>query len=121
MLQAEGLAVVAKEAQMLGLSVIVFSGYTKCEIDALQLLGSDKLLRYTDVLIDGSYEANLPENSRRWVGSTNQRFHYLTGRYDARIERGDAVERMIEIRLRSDGAVFVNGWPEKICTEWKIL
>lgn len=116
-LQAEGLAVVAKGAQALGLSVMVFSGYTKSELDALQLPGCDQLLRYTDVLIDGSYEANLPEHSRRWVGSTNQRFHYLTGRYDAGIERGNAVDRMIEVRIRFDGAVFVNGWPEKICTE----
>lgn len=117
MLQAEGLAVVAKGAQELGLSVMVFSGYTKSELNALQLPGCDQLLHYTDVLVDGSYDANLPEHSRRWVGSTNQRFHYLTGRYDARIERGDAVERVIEVRLRSDGSVFVNGWPEKICTE----
>jgi anaerobic ribonucleoside-triphosphate reductase activating protein len=117
MLQAKGLAVVAKGAQALGLSVMVFSGYTKSELDELQLPGGDQLLSYTDVLVDGPYEGNMPEYSRHWVGSTNQRFHYLTGRYDARIERGDAVERVIEVRLRPDGSVLVNGWPEKICTE----
>ncbi len=117
MLQAQGLAVVAQGAQALGLSVMVFSGYTKAELDALKLPGTDQLLRYTDVLVDGSFEADLPEYSRRWVGSTNQRFHYLTSFYDARIENGDTVDRMIEVRLRSDGSVFVNGWPEKICTE----
>ena len=114
MLQAQGLAFVAQGAQSLGLSVMVFSGYTKTELDAMQLPGVDQLLRYTDVLVDGPYEASLPEISRRWVGSTNQQFHYLTERYDAQIEKRDAVERLIEVRINSDGTVFVNGWPEKI-------
>lgn len=114
MLQAQGLAFVAQGAQELGLSVMVFSGYTKFELDALQLPGSDNLLRYTDVLVDGPYDSMLPDYSRRWVGSTNQRFQYLTNRYDARIEKGDAVERVIEVHLHSDGSVFLNGWPEKI-------
>lgn len=114
MLQAQGLAVVAQGAQSLGLSVMVFSGYTKNELDVMRLPGVDQLLRYTDVLVDGPYEANLPEQNRRWAGSTNQQFHYLTARYDARIESDGEVERVLEVRLRTDGSVFVNGWPEKI-------
>ncbi len=114
MLQAQGLAVVAQGAQSLGLSVMVFSGYTKAELEELQLPGSVQLLQYTDVLVDGPYEANLSEHSRRWAGSTNQQFHYLTARYDSRIECSGDVERALEIRLRADGSVFVNGWPEKI-------
>ncbi|MCL6417041.1 radical SAM protein [Aestuariirhabdus sp. Z084] len=114
MLQAQGLAVVTQGAQSLGLSVMVFSGYTKNELDVLRLPGADQLLRYTDVLIAGPYEANLPEHSRRWVGSTNQQFHYLTKRYDARIEIDGEVERVVEVRLRADGSMFINGWPEKI-------
>ena len=114
MLQAQGLAVVAQGAQSLGLSVMVFSGYTKNELDVLRLPGADQLLRYTDVLVDGPYEANLPERSRRWVGSTNQQFHYLTARYDARIESDGEVERVLEVRLQTDGSAFINGWPEKV-------
>lgn len=114
MLQAQGLAIVAQGAQSLGLSVMVFTGYTKNELDALQLPGVDQLLLYTDVLVDGPYEANLPDQHRRWVGSSNQQFHYLTERYDAQIESGGEVERILEVRLKKDGSVFVNGWPEKI-------
>ena len=114
MLQAQGLAVVAQGAQSLGLSVMVFSGYTKNELDVLRLPGADQLLRYTDVLVDGPYEANLPEHSRRWAGSTNQQFHYLTARYDARIESDGEVERVLEVRLQTDGSAFINGWPEKV-------
>jgi len=108
------LALVAQGAQSLGLSVMVFSGYTKSELDVLRLPGADQLLRYTDVLVDGPFEANLPEQSRRWVGSTNQQFNYLTERYDARIESGDRLDRVLEIRLKTDGTVFINGWPERV-------
>lgn len=114
MLQAQGLAVVAQGAQSLGLSVMVFSGYTKKELDVLQLPGVDQLLRYTDVLVDGPYEVNLPEQNRRWAGSTNQQFHYPTERYDARIESDGEVERVLEVRLQADGSMFINGWPEKV-------
>ena len=114
MLQAQGLAFVAQGAQSLGLSVMVFSGYTKSELDVLRLPGADQLLRYIDVLVDGPFEANLPEQSRRWVGSTNQQFNYLTERYDARIESGDRLDRVLEIRLKTDGTVFINGWPERV-------
>lgn len=114
MLQAQGLAFVAQGAQSLGLSVMVFSGYTKNELDVLRLPGVDQLLRYTDVLVDGPYEVNLPEKNRRWAGSTNQQFHYLTTRYDARIESDGEVERVLEVRLRTDGSMFINGWPEKV-------
>jgi len=114
MLQAQGLAFVAQGAQSLGLSVMVFSGYTKNELDAMRLPGVDQLLRYTDVLVDGPYEANLSEHSRRWAGSTNQQFHYLTPRYDARIENDGQVERVLEVRLKTNGSIFINGWPEKV-------
>lgn len=114
MLQAQGLAVLAQGAQSLGLSVMVFSGYTKAELEVLQLPGSVQLLQHTDVFVDGPYETNLPEHSRRWVGSTNQQFHYLTARYDARIESDGQVERVLEVRLKTDGSVFINGWPEKV-------
>lgn len=114
MLQALGVSVVAQGAQSLGLSVMVFSGYTNKELDEMQLPGVKKLLRYTDVLVEGPYVESLPENSRRWVGSKNQQFHYLTERYDSRIEYEGNIERMIEFRLQKDSSVFVNGWPEKI-------
>lgn len=113
MLQAKGLSVVAKGAHSLGLSVMIFSGYTKSELDLLRLPGAKQLLRYTDVLVDGPYDANLPDHMRSWVGSSNQKFHYLTERYDSRIER-ENIEREVEIHIELDGSVFVNGWPEKI-------
>lgn len=111
MLQAQGLSEVAAGAQHLGLSVMVFTGYTLQELRSDPLPGTQNLLDHTDVLVDGRYVANLPEQHRAWVGSSNQRFHYLTARYDGSIERTDDGRQRVEVRLSASGGVELNGWP----------
>ena len=39
-----------------------------------------ELLAETDVLVDGPYRRELPETRRRWIGSANQRVHFLSDR-----------------------------------------
>lgn len=56
MLQAKGLADVAQAAQELGLSVMIFTGYLREEINEQDFAGSDLLLKHTDLLIDGEFE-----------------------------------------------------------------
>jgi anaerobic ribonucleoside-triphosphate reductase activating protein len=111
MLQAKGLSELAAGAQLLGLSVMVFTGYTLDQLRAEPLPGSNALLSHTDVLVDGRYVAELPETQRAWAGSRNQVFHYLTERYDSSIERTNDGRQRVEIRLRNDGRVDLNGWP----------
>jgi anaerobic ribonucleoside-triphosphate reductase activating protein len=109
--QAEALARFARGAGALGLSVMTFSGFTLEELRARP--DARELLAATDLLVDGRYEAALPERERRWAGSRNQRFHFLTDRYAPGIElppSGDAL-RAVEVTLGSDGSVRVNGWP----------
>jgi len=114
MLQAQGLAELARGAQAAGLSVMVFSGYTLEELTACRPLGYRELLGATDVLVDGPYMRSQPDESRRWIGSRNQRVHYLSSRYDASIERLPADGRELEIRVGLDGALRVNGWPTRL-------
>lgn len=111
LLQAKGLGRVAEIVSGAGLSVIVFSGYTMSEIEAMNLPGFDRLLKHTDVLIDGPYDASKPDESRNWVGSTNQNFIYLTDRYDSTIERSLHATREVEWRIMADGRLLANGWP----------
>lgn len=111
LLQAKGLSELAAGAQGLGLSVMVFTGYTLEELRSDPLPGSERLLDHTDVLVDGRYVAELPEQHRAWAGSSNQRFHYLTDRYDSTIEQADGGSQRVEIRLSEAGRVEVNGWP----------
>jgi anaerobic ribonucleoside-triphosphate reductase activating protein len=110
-LQAQGLAAVAEGASRAGLSVMTFTGYTMDELMQLDLLGTHNLLAWTDVLVDGPYESAFPDRQRNWVGSANQRFHYLTKRYDASIEEPPVPTREIEWRIRADGRFVINGWP----------
>jgi anaerobic ribonucleoside-triphosphate reductase activating protein len=112
--QADALAALAREARALGLSVWTFTGHV---LEALRARGdapTDALLDATDVLVDGPYDASRPDRTRRWVGSTNQRFHFLGGRDAPGCERPEPgeVQRRIEIEVTPQGVVRLRGWPE---------
>src|SRR5437868_12015302 len=105
---AAGAAAFARGARGLGLSVMVFSGYTLAEARALPDPAVAELLTLTDILVDGPYLRDQPDTQRRWIGSTNQRIHFLTGRHRA----DDPCWRQpntLEIRLRG-GDPSVNGF-----------
>lgn len=109
MAQAAGLARFAGRVRAGGLSVMVFTGYTLEELRARDDDGVRALLAATDLLVDGRYEASLRTTARRWVGSSNQRVHFLTDRY----REGDpcfAEPNTLEIHVRGD-EVVINGWP----------
>ncbi len=102
-------AALAEEARRLGLSVMIYSGYTLDELRAKGDADADRLLYLTDLLVDGPFVRDQPETARRWVGSTNQRLHFLTDRYDA----ADPCWRQrntLEIRVQG-AEVIVNGFP----------
>jgi anaerobic ribonucleoside-triphosphate reductase activating protein len=84
-----------------GLSVMTFTGRL------LEELPPSKLLDSTDLLVDGPYLADRPEPSRPWVGSVNQRFHFLTDRYDESIF---TTPNRLELRIAPDGAIELNGF-----------
>lgn len=113
MLQAQGLADIAEVAQGLGLSVMLFTGYNREEITESLFSGSNRLLNATDLLIDGEFEQHNIETKRNWVGSTNQRFHYLSNFYTSEIETRKLTVTN-EWRISLQGAVVGNGLPFRI-------
>ena len=112
--QAAALAELARAARALGLSVVTFTGHVLEELRARRDPGVSALLDVTDLLVDGPYDRSRPESRRRWVGSTNQRFHFLTDRYAPGLEWPAPGEplRQIELELAPDGTVRARGWPE---------
>ncbi|MBN6071232.1 radical SAM protein [Aggregatibacter actinomycetemcomitans] len=112
-LQAEGLADIAEAARNLDLSVMFFSGYEYTELLENKFSGSQRLLNFTDLLIDGEFDNTKIENVRNWVGSTNQKFHYLTNRYSTEIETRELAVTN-EWRFNSNGQIQGNGLPFKI-------
>ena len=105
---AEGGSILAREVRDRGLSVMVFSGHTLEEASAKADPAIDALLSLADILVDGPYVRELPDTTRRWVGSTNQGIHFLTDRYeyDSRWRKSNT----LEIRLEN-GVLTVNGFP----------
>ena len=93
----------------MGLSVMIFTGYRLDEARGMEDPAVVALLAQTDILVDGPYVHELPDRQRRWIGSTNQRIHFLSNRYRA----DDPCWRRpntLEIRL-ADGEITVNGFP----------
>jgi anaerobic ribonucleoside-triphosphate reductase activating protein len=111
--QAAGLAEVASGAHALGLSVMTFTGYLLEELRARSDPGTAALIRASDLLVDAPYDATRPESVRRWVGSTNQRFHFLSERYAPGIElpRAGEPRSRIELEITADGRLRIRGWP----------
>jgi anaerobic ribonucleoside-triphosphate reductase activating protein len=108
---AAGAAALAREARRLGLGVMVFSGYILAEIRAMPDVAVHDLLAHTDILVDGPYVREMPETQRRWIGSSNQKIHFLTNLYHA----DDPCWRMpntLEIRLNGQ-ELTVNGFPAR--------
>jgi anaerobic ribonucleoside-triphosphate reductase activating protein len=114
---AKSAATLACEVQKRGLTVMIFSGYTIEQIHQIPEPAGE-LLRNADILVDGPYVREQPDTSRRWIGSTNQRIHFLTDRYRA----DDPCWRQkntLEIRLDATG-LSVNGFPALEAKElWK--
>lgn len=105
--QSEEVAQLAKFAQQQGLGVITFTGliYEQLMVDVNPYV--KMLLQHTDLLIDGEFQKDNLETQRSLVGSSNQRFHYLSGRYCP--EQILAYKNRFEFRVLSDGSLSVNG------------
>jgi anaerobic ribonucleoside-triphosphate reductase activating protein len=108
---AAGAAALARAVRDRGLTVMVFSGYTLEEARGLPDPAVADLLAHTDILVDGPYLRDQPEARRRWIGSANQRVHFLTDRYRADDPRW-LLPNTLEIRLRGP-ELTVNGFPAR--------
>jgi anaerobic ribonucleoside-triphosphate reductase activating protein len=102
-------AELAAGVQAAGLSVMVFTGYTLEEARTLPEPAVAAVLAHTDILVDGRYDRTQPDTTRRWIGSLNQRIHFLTPRYRADDPCWQQ-KNTLEIRLDARG-LTVNGFP----------
>ena len=108
-LQAEGLCDIAEWFRAEGMSVLMFTGYMYEELLSMSDPHVARLLKSIDLLIDGEYMEDRPDEERSWIGSSNQRVHRLTDFYPAGIEYRSK-DRTMEI-LISSGNILVNGYP----------
>ena len=103
--QAEALGIIAEAAKKAGLGVLCFTG------DLIENLSqkekNKKLLENTDLLIDGDFQIDKLDYSRPWCGSSNQRYHFLTDRYNENIFT--EYKNKVEINISANGSIFMNG------------
>ena len=108
-LQAQGLAEVAEWCQRQNLSVLMFTGYMYEDLMNMENEYVQKLLENIDLLVDGPFLQEQYDEEREWIGSRNQKLHFLSERYPKTIEYGDGV-RSVEL-LISEERILINGWP----------
>ena len=102
--QADALRVLLAEIRRsTALSVLVFTGYTRGEIERRP--NWMRVLRYIDVLIAGRYVADR-RVAREMLGSSNQRIHRLTDRYT--LESLQQVP-VAEAQIDAHGRVMLTG------------
>jgi anaerobic ribonucleoside-triphosphate reductase activating protein len=104
-------AALARAVQERKLTVMIFTGFTLDEARQLPDPAVAELLALTDILVDGPYIREKPDTARRWIGSTNQRIHFLSDRYQADDPRW-YLPNTLEIRLRGRD-LTVNGFPSR--------
>lgn len=111
--QAGELAELSRILKRHDLSIMTFTGYY---LEYLQSAGNPdylELLAVTDLLIDGPFRKDLLNTSRPWVGSSNQRYHFLTDRYVHLQPSLTRIPNRLEVRIAPDGRIMVNGLAEE--------
>jgi len=105
--QAEALFLIGKELRRHGFSVVTFTGYLLEELLRSENAGFNNLLSVTDLLIDGDFQENKKSLIRPWVGSSNQRYIFLTDRFSE--NDINQVRNKLEVRIFPDGRAVVTG------------
>lgn len=107
--QAEAVSEIAEAVRSKGLSVVTFTGYNLEDLVNAGRTDFDRLLGATDLLIDGPFAKDQLDFSRAWVGSRNQRYHFLTERYAQLADRVIETPNRIEIRIGPNGNIIAGG------------
>ncbi len=103
--QAEALGIIAESIKNEGLSILCFTGGKLEELR--ENPANKRLLDNIDLLIDGEYVKELTDYSRPWCGSSNQRYHFLTDRYNEDIFT--TYKNKVEVNISKNGQIFMNG------------
>lgn len=95
-----------KEMYKKNISVILYTGYTRKEIE---YHNKKEVLNYIDILISGRYVEEKREINLQWIGSKNQKIEFLTKRYDESLIEDS---NYLEIILDEDGGETILGFPK---------
>jgi anaerobic ribonucleoside-triphosphate reductase activating protein len=115
--QAEACARLAEHVQERRRSVVVFSGYTLEYLQRSALPSVHRLLEQIDLLIAGPYVERQATNGRGWLGSANQKLHFLTDRYTPADVDTSAEHPVVEAHI-DGGQIAWSGFPDAQDNRW---
>ena len=107
--QVEAVSEIAAAAQAINLTVVVFTGREYGKLIVSSDESTQKLLQHTDLLIDGPFRVEQIDYSRPWVGSRNQKYWFLSSRYEALRDKLTTIGNRLELHIRPDGKILLNG------------
>lgn len=97
----------SKQIKSLDLTLMIFTGYEDVELTNVRY---SEIFDFTDILITGRYIEDLRNIEQQWIGSTNQKIHFLTNKYDESvIENGN----YLEISIDEFGKETILGFPDE--------
>jgi anaerobic ribonucleoside-triphosphate reductase activating protein len=107
--QAAALLPLLQTVKQHGLSLMLFSGYTKASLIASGCPFKKAIIELCDIFVDGPYIKDLTDFSRPWVGSSNQNIYFQSPKYKHLEHNLSSVNNKIEIRIEENGAIKLNG------------
>ncbi|GGH59321.1 anaerobic ribonucleoside-triphosphate reductase activating protein [Filimonas zeae] len=107
--QAEALLPLLQAVTAQGLSLMLFSGYTRETLLASGGAAQKAIIDLCDIFVDGPYMQELTDFSRPWVGSSNQRIFFQTPRYQHLESQLNTISNKVEIRINDEGTITLNG------------
>lgn len=99
--QPEALHFLSKNLHDKNLGIVCFTG------NKIEEIKQKEILEYIDLLIDGEFMEAEKDFSRPWVGSKNQKYHFLSDRYSPAIL--NEYKNKIEVNISKNGLIFING------------
>lgn len=105
--QKEELLNLSKLIKKEKLSIVCFTGFRIEELKSQNDKTINELLGNIDLLIDGGFEKDKFDLSRPWVGSSNQRYIFLTEKYSENTIM--QYKNKIEMRINTNGEIVING------------
>ena len=108
--QASALSQVAVALREAGRSIMAYTGNTLPELQAHPDPSVGALLAATDILVDGTFELS-QQADLLWRGSSNQRVHLLSSRYQGIAVQNEQPGVGVEVRVDDAGHLFWAGVP----------
>jgi anaerobic ribonucleoside-triphosphate reductase activating protein len=105
--QAKELSIIGRSLKTDGLTVVTFTGHTLEELQESNDKDYNALLEVTDLLIDGEFQAEKQSFDRPWVGSSNQRYRFLTNHYSVNDIMN--IRNKVEVRIHPNGKAIISG------------